>query len=575
MTSGLTKQTLTVMLCVAAVGVMLFSFAHSATAATVTYECGIAEGVAGILCCDSPEYNETLAKLQQIYGADAELNCIRPTSPDTSNSNYFEDPLSCYLQSQGYDLGLTTCADGNAQCFGPSSGPAGSPAEPGAMPNAGDTSLNCGKGYCLLPQRNGVSYPACPKVDYSICASQDAMNVNFGQGTPLDRSVSCQARATAAGYSFERVPIQFVGLNVSVNAKVVDAFKAVEKDIQSVATSFSGTQYFFPSGGGQVFEFLSSGTWNPRPIRGYEGVDGKPCFISNHAWATAIDLNAGANGLAYFGALCGTNTSLNFTMPPEVVWAFEKNGFRWGGRYTRFDPMHFEYCQAPSASPPPTQYSEPIACPVYEDEDETEPQRGKLTCDFDVTSAQSVDWAGTSATLSAYLKVYNTDDIPSRTWIGHPELQESQAYVDAMVAKLGSVEAYAEERQERIRVTQALIDQAAKYGFSERFIITLWMEETAASAVGLRNLGCISFYGDRDTTLIPYGLTADEMITRLREQVDCINSYITRFPTLKLFMCNYSGGVDSRPGNTCFTNGEFKNNPNFPKNICTFYNLLG
>lgn len=69
------------------------------------------------------------------------------------------------------------------------------------------------------------------------------------------------------------------------------------------------------------------GSYNPRKIRGSATV------WSNHAYGAAIDLNAAANAMG----------NSHGTMPPFVVAAFEKEGFRWGGRYrNRPDWMHFE-----------------------------------------------------------------------------------------------------------------------------------------------------------------------------------------------------------------------------------------
>ncbi len=53
--------------------------------------------------------------------------------------------------------------------------------------------------------------------------------------------------------------------------------------------------------------------------------------ISLHTWGIAIDMDAATN---YRG--------IRGTMHPEVVDAFERWGFRWGGDWAYTDPMHFE-----------------------------------------------------------------------------------------------------------------------------------------------------------------------------------------------------------------------------------------
>lgn len=56
--------------------------------------------------------------------------------------------------------------------------------------------------------------------------------------------------------------------------------------------------------------------------------------LSTHAWGIAIDLNADTNRLGTAG-----------DMPTSVIQLFEANGFMWGGRFSRPDPMHFQFCR--------------------------------------------------------------------------------------------------------------------------------------------------------------------------------------------------------------------------------------
>jgi hypothetical protein len=73
-----------------------------------------------------------------------------------------------------------------------------------------------------------------------------------------------------------------------------------------------------------------NGSYNHRKIRGRES---DPNAWSNHAYGSAIDLNAKNNALG----------NAHGTMPDFVVKAFEDRGFKWGGRYAgRKDFMHFE-----------------------------------------------------------------------------------------------------------------------------------------------------------------------------------------------------------------------------------------
>lgn len=74
-----------------------------------------------------------------------------------------------------------------------------------------------------------------------------------------------------------------------------------------------------------------AGTYNPRFIRGSRTV------LSQHAFGTAFDINVPWNGLGLVPALVGQKGSVR-----ELVAIANKNGFYWGGHFSRLDGMHFE-----------------------------------------------------------------------------------------------------------------------------------------------------------------------------------------------------------------------------------------
>ena len=74
-----------------------------------------------------------------------------------------------------------------------------------------------------------------------------------------------------------------------------------------------------------------AGTWSPRFIRGSR------TSLSNHAFATAFDINAPWNGLRRVPALMGKKGCVR-----ELVPIANKLGWYWGGHFTRRDGMHFE-----------------------------------------------------------------------------------------------------------------------------------------------------------------------------------------------------------------------------------------
>lgn len=91
-----------------------------------------------------------------------------------------------------------------------------------------------------------------------------------------------------------------------------------------------------------------AGAYDHRKVRGSK------TKWSNHAYAAAIDLNAGENAL---GVKKGT-------MPQFVVDAFCRQGAMWGGWYkSRPDWMHFEFVDnggRQPQSPPPPAWREPV-----------------------------------------------------------------------------------------------------------------------------------------------------------------------------------------------------------------------
>jgi len=75
-----------------------------------------------------------------------------------------------------------------------------------------------------------------------------------------------------------------------------------------------------------------AGTWAPRFVRGSK------TYLSNHAWATAFDINANFNALGAVPALVGKTGSVR-----KLVALANENGFYWlGHSSSRPDGMHFE-----------------------------------------------------------------------------------------------------------------------------------------------------------------------------------------------------------------------------------------
>jgi len=88
----------------------------------------------------------------------------------------------------------------------------------------------------------------------------------------------------------------------------------------------------------EFMKFLKpiAGVYNCRPIAG-------TARLSMHAYAAAIDISAA------FGDYWQNNRPVDGKfrhrnrVPWEIVEIFEKHGFIWGGKWSRFDTFHFEY----------------------------------------------------------------------------------------------------------------------------------------------------------------------------------------------------------------------------------------
>ena len=64
---------------------------------------------------------------------------------------------------------------------------------------------------------------------------------------------------------------------------------------------------------------------------------------SMHAWGTAIDINPAFSDYWRWRRSAGIVPAYANRISLNVVGAFERHGFIWGGRWKHFDTMHFEY----------------------------------------------------------------------------------------------------------------------------------------------------------------------------------------------------------------------------------------
>lgn len=131
-----------------------------------------------------------------------------------------------------------------------------------------------------------------------------------GEVTPRMRKVAWMPRRGGGSVSF-----------TTVNG-AADALEAVVADLEKLPASM--TRYLVPD----------AGTYNCRVIAGTNR-------LSMHAYGAAIDIST--KEADYWRWSGGEGAPWRNRIPIEIVQVFEKHGFVWGGRWSHFDTMHFEY----------------------------------------------------------------------------------------------------------------------------------------------------------------------------------------------------------------------------------------
>jgi hypothetical protein len=124
------------------------------------------------------------------------------------------------------------------------------------------------------------------------------------------------------------VPVRWVdGTSVRITRVngVATALAAVVADLKALGPAY--TRYLSPMGG----------TYNCRAIAGTS-------LASMHSYGAAIDINVASSDYWQWAdaAAHGLGRYRN-RIPIQIVQAFERHGFIWGGRWADFDTMHFEY----------------------------------------------------------------------------------------------------------------------------------------------------------------------------------------------------------------------------------------
>jgi hypothetical protein len=150
------------------------------------------------------------------------------------------------------------------------------------------------------------------------------------------------------------VRVSFLGSSVQVHERLAGPLQDVARECDALRASDPRAAAFF-AGLAEVDGF------NYRDVAG-------TLSRSYHGYGLAVDLipKSYAGRAPYWRWVMdsdpkwwSTPYARRWSVPPEVVSAFERHGFVWGGKWLFFDTMHFEYrpeillmARTPAPSPP-------------------------------------------------------------------------------------------------------------------------------------------------------------------------------------------------------------------------------
>jgi D-alanyl-D-alanine carboxypeptidase len=125
------------------------------------------------------------------------------------------------------------------------------------------------------------------------------------------------------------VALEFCGNSVKFNARcgAADALRAVSADLTPLLAQKPELRSYVDK---------LAGTFNWRKVAGTDR-------LSNHSFATAIDLNVQKAAYWRWQSPTQLETFSRKNWPTEIIETFERHGFIWGGKWWHFDTMHFEY----------------------------------------------------------------------------------------------------------------------------------------------------------------------------------------------------------------------------------------
>ena len=133
--------------------------------------------------------------------------------------------------------------------------------------------------------------------------------------------------STPAAVKANLVPVNWFGQPLMFS-RVNGAAKALGDVERELAAQPALEKYLTPSGGTYLWRVVAGSTRQ-----------------SAHSWGIAIDLNTKFSAYWQWSGYREFQRGIPYrsNLPQAIVWAFERHGFVWGGRWYHYDTMHFEF----------------------------------------------------------------------------------------------------------------------------------------------------------------------------------------------------------------------------------------
>ncbi|MFA5899349.1 MAG: M15 family metallopeptidase [Hyphomicrobium sp.] len=132
---------------------------------------------------------------------------------------------------------------------------------------------------------------------------------------------------SAAEVTANLVQVDWFGQPLSVNKQL-----GIDKKLSAVVEELKPKLATLRS-----YLLPSAGTFNWRPIAGTSR-------LSTHSYGIAIDISTAKSDYWRWSKGAPKNVGApTHKIPGEIVAAFERQGFIWGGNWYHYDTMHFEY----------------------------------------------------------------------------------------------------------------------------------------------------------------------------------------------------------------------------------------